>query len=414
VSASPPSAEGTFADPKARALDTFLESSQYGLLLLDEELTVVWVSNAGAAALRYDAAELIGRQGHEFLDPSQHLGVVEAISEVLRIDGEVELGWQLGVRVRLVCGDGRSRDFEFGGWAVGGDGPPEMMLVFVDVSERSRLEDVLTAITEHDLEGALHHFLNLASSQLRAAAGIALHPSLGGTSYATPGARPSLFDELTASELRPWVRSIEAPGGTVFGWLVVDREEMSPWGIETMDRLTSLLGLVLAHQATLTNLVDAAATDPLTGLANRRVLDVALLGAETAPEQGWAVLFCDLDRFKSVNDAWGHDAGDVVLCAVADRLRKVVRSADVIARLGGDEFVILMHADRAQAELLVERVRESVSHPIADGDQRFELGISIGVATAATAEGVRRLLVDADEAMRRDKATHHGGAGAAR
>jgi diguanylate cyclase (GGDEF)-like protein len=104
----------------------------------------------------------------------------------------------------------------------------------------------------------------------------------------------------------------------------------------------------------------------------------------------------------------------VVLRAVADRLRSVVRSKDVIARLGGDEFVILMQADRTQADHLVERARESVSHPIVEGDQRFQIGMSIGVATAATAEEVRRLLVDADKAMRREKATHHAGAGAAR
>jgi diguanylate cyclase (GGDEF)-like protein len=392
-----------------------LEESQYGLLLLDEHLDVVWMSNAGAASLRYEVDEIVGRRAGEFLDPDQSPEVLEAVGEVLRASAAgIEPGWQLGVRVRLFCGDGVSRDFEFGGWAVEGEAPREMMLVFLDVSERSRLEDVLTAITEHDLESALRRFLNLASSQLRAPTGIALHPSLGGTTYASPGARPSLFDDLSPSDSGPCVKPIESPPGTIVAWLVVDREDMSPWAQETANRLGSLLGLVLSHHATVVDLVDAAATDPLTGLANRRVLQFALLAAQADPSPGWAALYCDLDRFKLVNDRWGHDAGDGVLRTVGARLSRAVRSADVIARVGGDEFVILVQADKALAERLVERVRESVARPIAQGLGTFQVDISIGVACATTAEGVRDLVSRADEAMRRDKAARRPGPDAGR
>ncbi len=140
--------EGCGAEPRARLLNTLLESSQYGLILVDERLRVAWISNAGAAALRYDADALIGRRAAEFLDPSQSPGVLEAIGEVLAASDEEAPGWQLGVRVRLVCGDGVSRDFEFGGRTVIGNDTSELMLVFLDVSERARLEDVLTAVME--------------------------------------------------------------------------------------------------------------------------------------------------------------------------------------------------------------------------------------------------------------------------
>jgi diguanylate cyclase (GGDEF)-like protein len=394
---------GPLSDPRSRVLDTLLDASQYGLLLLDEHLRIVWISNAGAAALHYDAPALVGRRAGEFLDPTQGAGVLEAIGEVIRISDEDSPGWQLGVRVRLICGDGEMRDFEFGGRTTELD-PPELMLVFVDVSERSRLEDVLTAVTEHDIDAALRRFLNLAAAQLRAGVGIALHPSLGGGTYVHGDARSSLLDDLSIGRTDATVCAITSPIGTLYGWFVVDRDDLSPWGVQTSERLVGLLGLILSNQATFTDLVDAAATDPLTGLSNRRELEVILLGAEATASQGWALLYCDLDGFKSINDDYGHDAGDVVLRVVGERLRQVVRSGDVIARLGGDEFVILAQSDRDHAEQLVDRVRASVAAPIVDGDHRFEVGISVGVATATSPESVRTLLAQADAAMRRDKA----------
>jgi diguanylate cyclase (GGDEF)-like protein len=278
------------------------------------------------------------------------------------------------------------------------------MLVFVEVSDRARLEDVLTAVTQHDLPRALERFLALASSQLRAPVGIALHPSLGGATYATEGFRAELFD--TGGEPAGGARTaaITSPVGAVFGWFVIDREDLTPWSEETAERLTSLLGLVLSNQAMFSDLVDAAATDPLTGLSNRRVLDVALVGAETAATQGWALLYLDLDRFKSINDRWGHDAGDVVLRVVAKRLQHALRSGDVVARVGGDEFVVLAQADLEQAAQLVDRVRAAVDQPVHDGEARYDVGVSVGMATATTAEGVRALLAEADAAMRREKA----------
>jgi diguanylate cyclase (GGDEF)-like protein len=163
---------------------------------------------------------------------------------------------------------------------------------------------------------------------------------------------------------------------------------------------------MLSHQATLTDLVDAAATDPLTGLSNRRVLEFSLLSAEANPSQGWALLYCDLDRFKAINDDCGHDAGDAVLRTVASRLLQVVRSADVVARLGGDEFVVLAHADPTQAARLAARVCEVLEPPIVDDHGTFEVGVSVGLATADTRDGVRALLRDADAAMRRVKVLH--------
>lgn len=392
--------------PPRRVIDTLL-ASQYGLLVLDADLTVVWVSDAGAASLHHRVDEIVGRNAVEFLDPSQSPAVLDRVHAVLRSPAEVAQGrgWHLPERVLLRCGDGESRHFEFAGRAV--DDSTEMMLVFEDVSDRARIEDVLIAAAEHDLEGALERFLWLAAEQLQAGVAITLHPSLGGSSQCSPGARETLLDELEADHPSAQVRPVVNHSGALLGWMVVDRPSLTPWDEQTVNRLVGVLALVLANQATFTHLVDAAATDALTGLSNRRILDMALAAASLSATQGWALLYCDLDRFKAVNDVHGHDAGDAVLRVVGQRLRQVVRSGDVIARMGGDEFVVLAHATPEQAEHLAERIRTRIAEPIVDRLGTFEVGISVGVATATTGAEVRGLLTAADDAMRIDKAIRH-------
>ena len=109
-----------------------------------------------------------------------------------------------------------------------------------------------------------------------------------------------------------------------------------------------------------------ALRDPLTGLANRRLLD-ELLDAELARTQrggvALAVAYIDLDGLKQVNDTYGHDAGDVVLCEAASRLVAIVRGADVMARLGGDEFVIVYEPTDPISDRLVDRI-DAAAEPI--------------------------------------------------
>ncbi len=157
-----------------------------------------------------------------------------------------------------------------------------------------------------------------------------------------------------------------------------------------------------------------ATLDHLTGLANRALFTEELEAAvERSGSTGRpvAVLFCDLDRFKEVNDRLGHGAGDAVLFTIAERLREITRDGDLAARVGGDEFVILCEGlgDPDALAGLAERVISSIQRPIAvDGDEGDEVrvGISIGVALAH-AGGVDgdRLLIAADQAMYRAKAT---------
>ncbi len=107
--------------------------------------------------------------------------------------------------------------------------------------------------------------------------------------------------------------------------------------------------------------------DPLTGLANRRLLE-ELLNAKLARTQRngepLAIAFLDLDGFKRINDTYGHSAGDVVLCETARRLLAIVRGADTVARVGGDEFVVVYEPNDAGSDHLVQRIEQELSAPI--------------------------------------------------
>ncbi|MBO3737391.1 GGDEF domain-containing protein [Actinoplanes flavus] len=117
--------------------------------------------------------------------------------------------------------------------------------------------------------------------------------------------------------------------------------------------------------------------DTLTGLANRAVLTDEL-ERRSGPV---AVLYLDLDGFKEVNDSHGHEAGDMVLATVAERLSAAVRSTDLVVRLGGDEFVLFCpNLPEAEAIRLAERVLVYVSQPIPFRDETLDIGVSVGIA----------------------------------
>lgn len=124
--------------------------------------------------------------------------------------------------------------------------------------------------------------------------------------------------------------------------------------------------------------------DPLTGLANRALFTLHLdaLVASDGPAGDFAVLYIDLDRFKTVNDTLGHAAGDELLCQLADRLRLVTRACDTVARIGGDEFAIIVTdvATAAHAQAAAERVERTLRTPFDLAGSRRPVSASIGVA----------------------------------
>jgi len=152
--------------------------------------------------------------------------------------------------------------------------------------------------------------------------------------------------------------------------------------------------------------------DALTGLPNRRLfmerLDTALDLAHRHSGQ-LALLFIDLDEFKSINDRFGHDGGDATLQAVARRLQANTRRVDMVARLGGDEFVVLIDspANRDQVRVIAQKLQASMQEPISLGDASWVVGLSIGISLfPQDGDTADVLMRQADTSMYRVKKGH--------
>lgn len=151
------------------------------------------------------------------------------------------------------------------------------------------------------------------------------------------------------------------------------------------------IAFICAHLAGL--LRQQSTRDTLTGLLNRRgLVDAAARCIDDAERTGrtWSLVAVDLDGFKQVNDRFGHNAGDRLLVATADRWRALLRSDDVLARIGGDEFVLLLLADPAQAVATVDRMRHCTPP---------EVGVSAGVTPWSWATSLDEAMHEADMAL---------------
>lgn len=156
-----------------------------------------------------------------------------------------------------------------------------------------------------------------------------------------------------------------------------------------------------------------AKSDALTGLSNRLALSEAfdLIVAEGAPDRVVAIHCLDLDKFKPVNDRFGHPVGDKILCAVAERLKSLVRVTDYAARVGGDEFIVIQsditHA--GEAELLGRRIVRTLEQPFGIDGHQIRIGTSVGFALSSPeAQDLDTLIANADEALLRAKSGGRG------
>ena len=170
-----------------------------------------------------------------------------------------------------------------------------------------------------------------------------------------------------------------------------------------------------ARRAVREDLAHRVGHDDLTGLANRRTLHRRLAAAVQAvgvSGRPGAVLFCDLDGFKAVNDTYGHAAGDRVLIVVAQRLAGASRRGNTVARLGGDEFVVLADdTTAARARQLAERLRRAVAAPIVVDQVLVHLSVSIGIASLTDHADPDTILRQADTSMYHDKLAGRRGGG---
>jgi cyclic di-GMP phosphodiesterase Gmr len=178
------------------------------------------------------------------------------------------------------------------------------------------------------------------------------------------------------------------------------------WSISRTSRSPAEVGCIGVDVTTARNdsdvLRERAVTDELTGLANRSGLRDHLARMSGS---GASVVFCDLNGFKAVNDAHGHDVGDAVLVQVARRLKRTVRGEDYVARIGGDEFVIVAPPDaNSDFDMLAQRIFRATDQPmILPGPIVATVGMSIGMAVLEPGTDPTAVLTLADHDMYRMK-----------
>jgi len=168
---------------------------------------------------------------------------------------------------------------------------------------------------------------------------------------------------------------------------------------------------ITTHKVAQQQIQELAYYDPLTHLANRRLLDEALeqtLRHSREEKHFGALLFIDLDRFKELNDAYGHDAGDMLLIQTASRLKESIRESDLVARLGGDEFIVLLKNLGNQKEIahhltqsIAKKILAFLCEPYALAHGNYLLGASIGCTIFGDVEEIDGMLLikEADLAM---------------
>ncbi|MEY2568681.1 MAG: hypothetical protein QOE35_3210 [Actinomycetota bacterium] len=304
------------------------------------------------------------------------------------------------------------------------DGAPQhVMTLWQDITSRKQVEDALQVAEERFLAAFEHSPIGMAITDL---AGVVLQANraMAAIAPANVGARCELL-HCEPADLRqlvgravPFVRH-ERP--------YADERSPGRWAEVTAALVCRSDGVPLYlvwHVEDVTDrrqrvdeLAWRATHDNLTGLPNRAVLLDRLGRALERRDGSVAVLFLDLDGLKAVNDRLGHETGDRLLVAVADRLRETLRPADTVARLGGDELVIVCEdLDVAGGSVIADRVLDAVTSAGLEA-VGAPVTASIGLAVGATGASPDGLLHKADEAMYRAKAAGGGrvaGAGASR
>lgn len=438
---------GVLRDDRLRSLERERESSRLLREIVDGTNALVFaksyqgedalngkyvlVNNAFENALGRSASELLGKSDQEMFEP----GVSHAFRDNdLRV---MESGTGFTVQEHDVTPSGALRHYNSSKfplldasgqtWGVGGVAIDSTDLVHARERE-ARQADLLRAVFELSPTPAIRLSLggddtvtildsNMALAMLLGSAPSDVE-SMDHLGRVHPDDRAAALDVLSACRKRQATRTspsarqrelrLVALDGRVL-WVLMSAAAVGPvdasGSLEIVAQFEDFTARRVAEEA----LSDQALRDAVTGLPNRRALSDRIGSALQRLRRNpglVAVLFCDLDRFKDVNDSMGHQVGDEMLVEVARRLRAGLRPQDTVARLGGDEFVALGEglAGVTDAVQMASRLQERLGAPWVHGEQTFRPSMSVGVALTDDPEmSVDELLRRADLAMYRAK-----------
>ncbi|TFW00413.1 diguanylate cyclase [Oxalobacteraceae bacterium OM1] len=371
------------------------------------------------------ASQLLGRRVWQFIDPEASAGAMrrwESLGEEPAAPGTFEERW-----IRI---DGNSFDAEVAVACFRHAGTSLVQLTLRDITERRRLQSLQRAqarILSMIAQGSgLREILGEISGVLESyvSGGACTVVQRDGTTTDSGSSSVALVHASSAGSSASTIKTPCASATTSLATPIRGRDK-TPHGtlrlrfasnalpdtlvMQAMDVCASLAGLAIESRASEEEMRRRAHYDGLTGLPNRflfrEYLDLALRRAERVGGK-FAVLFLDLDKFKEVNDGYGHDEGDAVLREISARLRACLRQSDRIARMGGDEFYVLIDAldDSRYAADVACKLLAAASRPVKVGSNEHRLSVSIGIGIfPEDGQDADTLLKRADAAMYRAK-----------
>ena len=409
------------ADARFRALSLAVNDA---IISTDDGGLVVYWNGVAARMFGYTEDEAIGMP-LERLMPERYRAPHHAAQARVNAGGQSRLTGKV-VELEALRRDGTTFPIELSLGRSDLDGRPLHTAVIRDITDRKtadealrRSEESYRLLVERSPEAVLMHragevvYVNTAGAELLGlpAAGDAIGRALA--TFVHEDFHEDLRTRLASRVLgQPDVSVAEyqiiRPDGTL--------RDVEAASVEVIYQGAPAMHVV-ARDVTERNRLQAqlayqAFHDPLTGLANRVLFRdrVSHALATTTPNTRNAVLFLDVDEFKTVNDSLGHDVGDQLLVAVAERLLSATRGCDSVARLGGDEFAVLLAGmlREQDAMIVVNRVMAAMQRPVHIAGRDVVVAVSLGVANAEGGETADELLRNADVAMYSAKAAGRG------
>ena len=416
----PQDVPGTTGPARPGRFDPVFGLPPVGIGILDLEGRTTWTNDVLRHALGYSADELAAMSFAEFTHPDEIEASLDSFAQMVagKIDG-------FAMEQRFICKDGGILWVALTMSLVAeADGKPSYAIgVTRETTEGHLLESGPRAVEQRSplqvervpaivyvaepgpngrwlyVSPQIEHILGFSADEWMADPGLwlkQLHPHDRAETVSTeerllmPGHEDTTYSET--------YRLLHRTGATV--WLRDDA--MALWDQEGRATWHGVLVNVTREKQLEERLEHLAFHDPLTGLPNRQLFHDRVGHALGRRKRGeMAVLFIDLDNFKTVNDSFGHACGDEVIVAVADRLRSCARSEDTAARIGGDEFALLLEDMPAvQVNGLAERVLAALGNtPVEFSGRATTIGASIGIAVAGSGATTETLLRNADLAM---------------
>ncbi|MGD9702970.1 MAG: diguanylate cyclase [Acidimicrobiia bacterium] len=396
------------------------------IVVTDRGGTAHEVHGDALGVIGLDPADATGRSVFDFVHPDDRDQTVDALAEAAR-----RPGIHLPILFRIRGAAGTWIDIECTSATV----DDRVILSVRQLERREELELRRRDIERRALRiaGRLAgaHGAEIESELATAVADVATFLRAQAAQLVLPGNLPILWGapqrwpaatELASAPFRDHARidqrtvfEVGVPADPLvrwwFAWDAAD-PGVAGWDDANMEHLR-LVGDVAASVATRarleTDLARRASLDALTGLVNRSELEQVLGEHLARADRDVAVLFLDLDRFKTVNDSRGHAFGDRVLAHLASRLATAVRRGDLVGRIGGDEFVVLASgASQRDAEELAERLEHEVVSVTSFEGVPIDIGVSIGTAIGSPGDDAQRVIAAADALMYEAKAARRG------